>query len=319
MARESIKHKLGIWGVRNYHSTLEKRALAGAQMSGGYIAMAVAATVMATAGLLLNSVAAIIGSMCVAPFMGPSRAVCIGMIYRNWPVFFGGLVKQLIGLLLIGVSVAALVTWLLNNNLPGIAITPEILIRAMPTERDAVLSTLIAVSAGAAASLALVAQPQVVESPWGQVIDAIIGVEIAVSLVPPAAVIGIGLALNAPEHSKNAFYLLMLNVVCLNLIGSASILLIRGMRLRHLQQEQRIRKAVEDTIEEVPGFIAVGSSIDITLFDENSANIDIILRRRFGGKVPENLATRIAQDVETQTGCKGDIVIEVVPLLTHLN
>lgn len=319
MARESITHKLGIWGVRNYHSTLEKRAIAGARMSGGYIAMAVAATVMATAGLLLNSVAAIIGSMCVAPFIGPSRAVCIGMIYRNWTVFFGGLVKQLIGLLLIGVSVAALVTWLLNANLAGIGITPEILIRAMPTERDVVLSTLIAVSAGAAASLALVAQPQVVESSWGQVIDAIIGVEIAVSLVPPAAVIGIGLALNEPEHSKNAFYLLVLNMVCLNLIGSASILMIRGMRLRHLQLEQRIRKTVEDTIEDVPGFIAVGSSIDITLFDETSANIDIILRRRFGGKVPESLAARIAEDVRVQTGCKGDIVIEVVPLLTHLN
>ena len=319
MARESITHKLGIWGVRNYHSTLEKRAIAGARMSGGYIAMAIAATVMATAGLLLNSVAAIIGSMCVAPFIGPSRAVCIGMIYRNWTVFFGGLVKQLIGLLLIGVSVAALVTWLLNANLAGIGITPEILIRAMPTERDVVLSTLIAVSAGAAASLALVAQPQVVESSWGQVIDAIIGVEIAVSLVPPAAVIGIGMALNTPEHSKNAFYLLMLNMVCLNLIGSASILMIRGMRLRHLQLEQRIRKTVEDTIEDVPGFIAVGSSIDITLFDEKSANIDIILRRRFGGKVPESLAARIAEDVRVQTGCKGDIVIEVVPLLTHLN
>lgn len=155
MPQESIRHKFGIWGVRNYHGTLEKRALAGAQMSGGYIAMAVAATIMATAGLFLNSVAAIIGSMCVAPFIGPSRAVCIGMIYRNWPVFFGGLLKQLIGLLLIGVSVAALVTWLLNTNLTGIEITPEILIRAMPTERDVVLSTLIAVSAGAAASLAL--------------------------------------------------------------------------------------------------------------------------------------------------------------------
>ena len=53
----------------------------------------------------------------------------------------------------------------------------------MPTTRDVVLNALIALSAGAAASLALVTQPQIIESPWGQVVDAIIGVEIA---IPPS-------------------------------------------------------------------------------------------------------------------------------------
>jgi len=71
-----------VWGVRDYHTTLERRAIAGATISWGYVSMTVAAAVMATAGLLLNNVAAIIGAMCVAPFMPPSRAVCIGALFR---------------------------------------------------------------------------------------------------------------------------------------------------------------------------------------------------------------------------------------------
>jgi uncharacterized membrane protein len=167
---------VGAWGVRNYHTTLEQRAIAGATITGGYISMVVAATVMATAGLLLNSAAVVIGSMCVAPFMGPSRAVCIGVLFRNGRVLVGGIVKQFVGLLVIGACVSALITYVLRIYIPNIVITPEILLRSMPTAKDVALSALIAVSAGAAASLAITAQPHIVDRPWGQAIDAVIGV-----------------------------------------------------------------------------------------------------------------------------------------------
>lgn len=307
----------GVWGVRNYHTTLERRALAGAAMTRGYVAMVVVAAAMATAGLLLNSSAAIIGSMCVAPFMAPSRAVCIGALFRNERVFAGGLAKQLVGLLVMGTGVAFVITTVLHHSVEGIAITPEILLRAMPTTRDVVLSALIAVSAGAAASLALTTQPRLVETPWGQVIDAIIGVEIAISLVPPAAVIGIGLALGTPAHSWQAFYLLLLNVVCLDLIGSVAILAMGGVRLRHLELEKRIRETVARTLDVVPGFVSVGSTVDITLIGEREARIDVIVRLRLGGEVPETLAASIHADVVERTGCRCDVTVEVIPLLTH--
>lgn len=313
----SVTHGHGIWGVRNYHTTLERRAIAGATMTGGYLAMVLAATVMATAGLLLNSPAAVIGSMCVAPFMAPSRAVCIGAIFQDRKLFLGGLLKQFIGLLVIGSIAAALITLVLRHYFPGIGITPEILLRAMPTPQDVALSTLIAVSAGAAASLALVTQPRIVESAWGQVVDAVIGVEIAISLVPPAAVIGIGWALGQPDHSRNAFYLLLLNVICLDLVGSGAILAIRGIRRRHLELEKNIRASVATTLHVVPGFVAVGSSVDVTLLGGGEALIDVIVRRHFGGKVPDSLADSIASGVREATGCRSNVTVEVVPLLTH--
>jgi uncharacterized membrane protein len=86
-----------VWGVRDYYTTLEQRARAGAEVTFGYILMVAASAVLATGGLLLNSPAVVIGSMCVAPFLGPSRAVCIGGLFRNRGVFLRGLVKQLFG------------------------------------------------------------------------------------------------------------------------------------------------------------------------------------------------------------------------------
>jgi uncharacterized hydrophobic protein (TIGR00271 family) len=307
----------GVWGVRNYHTTLEQRALAGAAMTGGYLAMVIASAAMATGGLLLNSAAVVIGAMCVAPFMAPSRAVCIGALYRNWRVFASGLLKQLFGLVIIGSGVAIVITTVLHRSVPGIEITSEILLRAMPTTRDVALSAIVAVSAGAAASLALVAQPHVIETPWGQVVDAIIGVEIAISLIPPAAVIGISLVLGDTHHALNAFYLLLLNVAGLDLVGSASILAIRGVKRRHLDLEKTIRDSVAKTLDVVPGFISVGSTVDVTLLSERQARIDVVVRRKFGGEVPETLATIIAEDVEREASCASNVYVEVVPLLTH--
>jgi uncharacterized membrane protein len=78
----------------------------GAEITSGYVLMILAAALLATAGLLLNSPAAIIGAMCVAPFLGPSRAVCIGGLFRNHKVFVGGLPKQIVGLLVVGTVTA---------------------------------------------------------------------------------------------------------------------------------------------------------------------------------------------------------------------
>ena len=183
-----------VWDVRNYYTVLEARAIAGADMSFGFFLMALAAAVLATAGLLLDNVTVIIGSMCVAPYLGPSRAVCIGGLFRNWRVTARGLVKQLVGLMLVGAGTAYALTAALQAGIPGVTVTGEIMLRAMPTVHHVVLSVVVAAAAGAAASLALSADPRVVETPWGEIFDAVIGVEIAISLIPPACVVGIGLA-----------------------------------------------------------------------------------------------------------------------------
>jgi hypothetical protein len=88
-------------------------------------------------------------------------------VHRNNRILWGGFAKQLIGLLLVGSLTAYLITAILPTTVPGATITNEILLRAMPNEKDFILAILTAVGAGAAASLVLSADPRIVAEPWG--------------------------------------------------------------------------------------------------------------------------------------------------------
>ncbi len=306
----------GVWGVRDYYTTLERQAKAGAEVTFGYVLMVLVAATLATGGLLLNSPAVVIGAMCVAPFLGPSRSVCIGGLFRNRKVFLGGLVKQLFGLLIVGVGMAYVITALLQVSVP-VEITPEVLLRAMPTTRDAVLSVLIAVSAGAAASLALSADPRVVETPWGQVISAAIGVQIAISLIPPASVVGIGLAFGRLDISRSAFLLLVVNVLGLDIFGSMLMLALRGIRAQYLVLEKTIRQTAESALAAVPGITPVGSTINVTLLSDTAASIHVTVRNQAVETVPASLAQTIAADIKGRTGCRSEVTVEMIPYQTY--
>jgi uncharacterized hydrophobic protein (TIGR00271 family) len=316
--RWTLRRKwFSVWDVRDYYTNLERRAKAGAEITYGYILMVIISALLATGGLLLNNPAIVIGSMCVAPFLGASRAVCIGGLFRNRRVFLVGLVKQLLGLLIVGAGIAYAVTELLHDSIPTVGITSEILLRGMPTIRDVVLSVLVALSAGAGASLALTADPKVVETPWGQVIDAVIGVEIAISLIPPAAVVGIGLAFERLDISYNALLLMAVNVLGLDVFGSMFMLVFRGIRYKYLLMEKKIRRAVESTLlanlSEVPN----ESAINVTLLGETVATIHVRVQNHQGEKIPETLAQSIATHVHEETCFKSEVTLEITPTQTY--
>jgi uncharacterized membrane protein len=175
----------------------------------------------------------------------------------------------------------------------------------------------IAISAGIAASLSLAADPRVVETPWGQVIDAVIGVEIAISLIPPASVVGIGLALGRPDISHNAFALLMINVLGLDVLGSMLMLALRGVRAQYLVLEKAIRSAAESTLTSMPDVTPVGSSINVTLLSQNLARIHATVRNYADGAMPPTLAQRMATDILEKTGCRSEVTVEMIPRQTY--
>jgi len=312
--RWTLRRKwFSVWEVRDYYTNLERRAIAGAEITYGYVLMVVVAALLATGGLLLNSPAIVIGSMCVAPFLGSSRAVCIGILFRNRKVFLKGLVKQLFGLLIVGAGIAYAVTTLLHDGMPTIGITPEILLRAMPTSREAVLSIIVAVSAGAGASLALTSDPKVVETPWGQVIDAVIGVEIAISLIPPAAVIGIGMAFGRLDISYNALLLMVVNVLGLDVFGSMFMMGFRGIRYKYLLMEKKIRRTVESALVTELTEMPEAFDINVTLLGDNVATIHTRVQSQPGELIPETLAQSIASKVQEKTNFKSEVTLEIIP------
>ena len=317
LRRKLTREWFGVWSVQNYFSTLENRASAGARITYGYILMSVVSAVLATGGLLLNNAAVIIGSMCVAPFLGPSRAVCIGGVFFDRKLFFGGLAKQVLGLLIVGAGVAYVVTACLIEAKEA-QVTHEILLRSMPTRSAVTLSILIAVAAGAAASLALTADPHVVESPWGQVIDAVIGVEIAISLIPPASVIGIGLALRRPDISYHALGLLTVNVVGLDIVGSMLMLAVRGIRLKYLLLEKTVRRSAETGLTRALGTSSLDGAVNVALLTPSSADVRIVLRRPSSNRgIKPTLAKDTAVEIKESTGCSADVAIEIIPVQTY--
>jgi hypothetical protein len=151
-----------------------------------------------------------------------------------------------------------------------------------------------------------------VETPWGQVFDAVIGVEIAISLIPPACVVGIGLALGQPAISRNALLVLMVNVVGLDVLGSMLMLALRGVRAKYLALEKAVREAAESAMVGVPGVLLRVSTVDVTLLGETAVDIRVAARCSDGGSSPCALAPAIASAIQERTGCRSEVTVDVI-------
>ena len=172
-----------------------------------YVAMTVISAVIATAGLLLDSPAVVVGSMVIAPLIGPAMAASVGTVIDEQELFVRGVKLQVLGMGLAVLSAAAFAAFVRFAHLvpPGIDVTtvPEIQERLAPD----FLSLAIAFGAGIAGALSLSAG----------VSAAIVGVMIAVALIPPAATVGIGIAWGLPMVSVGSGILALINGLSINL------------------------------------------------------------------------------------------------------
>jgi len=209
-----------------------------------------------------------------------------------------------------------LVTAGFSRFVPEIIVTPEIMARMLPTLKDVYLAAFIAVSSGAAASLALVASPKVVSEPWRELLDAMIGVEIAISLIPPASVVGIGLAFGRFDISVHSFCLLIINVISLDIIGSLPVLYLWGIRPQLLQLENRIRRTAERVIRDIVKADRVLA--EVTLHSSEKADVRV---RLYASEVHEHtgrlLAENVSKEIKKETGVSNTVRIIVIPVGTY--
>jgi len=306
---------MAVWGVKNFYATMEDLCEEGSEFSFGYFALVVAAALLATGGLLVNSIPVIIGSMCIAPFLGPSRAVCIGGVYKKWKTVGKGLVKQIVGLLAIGSTLGFFVTMAFQQFAPEVTVTTEIIARTFPTLSSLYLAGFVAIASGVAASLSLVAIPKIVTQPMHELLDVMIGTEIAISLIPPAAVVGIGFAFNQPEVSFHALGLLVINVICLDFIAMLALYL-RGVDLKLLKLEKVIRERTEKIINEV---VKVDeASTEVTLQSRQKADVLVRIDASEGQcESPQLLAEIISAEISKETGISNKVKIVTIPVCVH--
>ena len=142
----------------------------------GFYLMLTFAGAIATLGLLANSAPTIIGAMIIAPLMSPIITFSFGIVVVDWQLINRSLFMLVTGIVLV-VVLAFATTEYIGLNIAG----SEILGRSHPT----LLDLGVAIAAGGAAAFAYTRH---------SIMNAIAGVAIAVALVPPLAVCGIGLS-----------------------------------------------------------------------------------------------------------------------------
>jgi uncharacterized hydrophobic protein (TIGR00271 family) len=166
-----------------------------------YFAMLTTAAIMASLGLKQNSAATVIGAMVVAPMMLPIRALGYGLLH-----FHGGLIKRSIGLIASSIAICVIAGVLIEFLSKSPSFGSEIWSRTSVT----FLGLGVALAGGA-----LSAYTRVLEAPTLK--DSLVGVGIAVSLVPPLGVIGINLAAGAWAEAGGATLLFITNLIGISL------------------------------------------------------------------------------------------------------
>lgn len=167
---------------------------AGARLTANYLALVAASCAIATFGLLENSAAVIIGAMIVAPLMSVIQAIAFGALQGSVRTMLRGAVT-----LAVGVVGALLFAALLSRAVGITEFGSEILGRTRPT----LLDLGIALAAGAIGAFARVRS---------EIANTLAGTAIAVALMPPLCVAGIGIASADWSIARGAALLFVTNL-----------------------------------------------------------------------------------------------------------
>ncbi|MCS6268083.1 MAG: TIGR00341 family protein [Vampirovibrio sp.] len=156
---------------------------------------------IASLGLLINSVAIIIGAMILAPLMSPILGISFSGLFSRRSLLVRSFFTLMIGII-IACSVSALVALVFK----GVGVTPEILARTKPT----IMDLMVALAAGFLGGYVKIRK---------SLSASVSGVAIAISLMPPLCVTGIGLTLGLPNIFIGSALLFVVNLVAIVFSG----------------------------------------------------------------------------------------------------
>lgn len=192
-----------------------------ARLDEPFVVLTVAASLIATLGLLADSPAVVIGAMLIAPWILPLRSASFAIVEGRLP---------LVGRALLTLAVGVAITMALSAGLGWLARLPvlgdEVLRRTTPN----LLDLGIALVAGSIATYGRL-RPEAVSS--------IAGTAIAVALVPPVCVLGLLLSIQQWGPARGAALLFAANLLGI-LSGGLLTLVVSQASLRQQLWRSRI-------------------------------------------------------------------------------
>ena len=230
---------------------LEARATELAPALPTYLVMTVVSAVIATAGLLLDSPATVVGSMVIAPLIGPAMTAAVGTVVDERELFRRGVVLQLLGVILSVAAATGFAIVVQTTNIVPPGLDPLSLSEVEERLSPDILSLAVAIGAGVAGAISLTTG----------VSTALVGVMIAVALIPPAATVGIGIAYGEPALALGSAVLVAVNVLSINL-AALVVLWYVGYRPEHLFQRTDARTA---TVQRITALLAAIALLSLFL------------------------------------------------------
>lgn len=196
-----------------------------ARVSVDFILLVLLSSLVAGIGLVQSDVAIIIGAMVIAPLLGPNLALALGGALGDRDLIWRSAKTNITGL---GLTLAISIAAGFFISFDSIANNQEILNRT----NIGFASIILALASGAAAVLSLTMGMS----------SALVGVMVAVALMPPAVTLGIMIGNQQWELAYGSTLLLATNIVCVNL-AALSIFRLKGIKPRTWFEEKKAKKA----------------------------------------------------------------------------
>ena len=199
-----------------------------AELSRVYLVLVILSSIVAAIGVLNNNIVAIIGAMVIAPLLGPNVALSLATTLGDIPLATRALKA----------NIAGLFTALILSILIGFvfSVNPEthgLASRTQVGPGDVIL----ALAAGSAGALAFTTG----------IPAALVGVMVAVALLPPLVTFGLLLGSGNWNMALGAMLLLLVNLICINLAGVTTFLA-QGIRPITWWEADRAKKATRIAI-----------------------------------------------------------------------
>jgi len=215
-----------------------------------YVILMVLSTMLATAGLYLDSASVIIGAMLLAPLMAPIVSLAMGLLRGEEPMINHSLVK-----ILAGIAIALTASTVITLLFPHKPVTGEMQARLNPS----LLDLAVAIISGIAAAYS---------KSFKEIIQSLAGVAIAVALVPPLAVAGTGIGRGDFHFFFQAFLLFSTNLIGIII---AAIFSFRILGFSPAIKNKRNLAVVFCLLAliSVPLYISYGRIVEDRIFEKN--------------------------------------------------
>ncbi len=188
-----------------------------------FIVLVILSSLVAAIGLITNNVAVVIGAMVIAPLLGPNLALSLGTALGDLSLIWKSVQTLLAGLLL-AIAIPAILGIFWSSE----KISHELMLRTVV----GIDSAALALASGAAAALSLTTGLSSV----------LVGVMVAVALLPPAAALGLMLGYGNISLATSSALLLIVNIVCVNL-ASKIVFDLKGIRPRGWLEKQKAKQS----------------------------------------------------------------------------